>query len=308
MADLRRLPNLSALRAFEAAARHENFSRAAEEIHVTHSAISHQVRGLEEELGVQLFVRNGKRIAVTAEGQHFASILRKSLTDIAVAAEALKASAGQKRLTISSLPSFAARWLAPRLGNFIDRYPDIEVILQSSAHLVDLEREFIDIGIRFGAGNYHGLVTEKLMDDYIYPTISPSYNGGLLPASPQDLENYSLLRSVDVPWSLWFAAAGVALAEPAGGIVFFDSGMLLRAAANGDGIALAKHVFVTPDILSGELVRLFGVAVKCEHSYYFASTPRALLRPEVRLFKAWLFEQVAQFDTRYGWPAHVPAP
>src|SRR6478736_587503 len=119
MADLRKLPNLTALRAFEAAARHENFSRAAEEIHVTHGAISHQVRGLEEELGVALFMRHGKRIAITPEGVRFAEVLRQALGDIAAAAEALRAGAGQQRLTVTTLPSFAARWLSPRLGKFI---------------------------------------------------------------------------------------------------------------------------------------------------------------------------------------------
>lgn len=306
MADLRRLPNLSALRAFEAAARHENFSRAAEEIHVTHSAISHQVRGLEEELGVALFVRNGKRIAVTIEGRRFAAVLRKSLTEIAVAAEALKASAGQKRLTITALPSFAARWLAPRLGMFIDLYPDIEVVLQSNGQLVDLEREDVDIALRFGPGIYPGLAVDKLMDDFYYPAISPKYNGGQLPASAQELGAHNLLRSVDGPWTPWFSAANVILPEPTGGIVYYDSAMLLRAAANGDGIALARHVFVTPDIVSGELVRLFDVAVKCAHAYYFVSTPQARQRPEVRLFQAWLFEKVAQFEARHGSPAHDP--
>jgi LysR family glycine cleavage system transcriptional activator len=121
MADLRRLPNLAALRAFEAAARHQNFSRAAEEIHVTHGAISHQVRALEEELGVELFTRHGKRLTVTVDGERFAATLRRALTDIAVAAEALKAGAQQKRLTVTALPSFAARWLAPRLGRYIEQ-------------------------------------------------------------------------------------------------------------------------------------------------------------------------------------------
>lgn len=302
MADLRRLPNLAALRAFEAAARHENFSRAAEEIHVTHGAVSHQVRGLEAELGLQLFVRTGKRIAVTAEGQRFAAALRKALTDIAVAAEVLKASAGQKRVTITAMPSFAARWLAPRLGNFIDLYPDIEVVLQSSGLVVDLAREAVDVGIRFGAGVYPGLTVEKLMDDYYYPAVSPRFNGGRLPATPQDLAGCHLLRGDDEPWLPWLRAAGTALPEPTGGIVFHDLAMLIRAAASGDGVALARHVIVMQEVLAGELVRLFDVAVKCPYSYYFVCTPQALLRPEIVVFRNWLYGQVAQFDVQCGWP------
>jgi LysR family glycine cleavage system transcriptional activator len=187
MADLRRLPNLAALRAFEAAARHENFSRAAEEIHVTHGAISHQVRALEEELGVALFVRHGKRIAITQEGERFASAIRKALTEVAVAAESMKAGARQKRLTITALPSFAARWLSPRIGRFIEQHPDVEVMLQSSGQLTDFVRESVDVGIRFGRGSYPGLMTEKLTDDYYYPVASPRFNGGKLPRTPQKL-------------------------------------------------------------------------------------------------------------------------
>lgn len=305
MADLRRLPNLAALRAFEAAARHENFSRAAEEIHVTHGAVSHQVRALEEELGVALFLRKGKRLTVTPEGLNFATIVRKALLDIAFAAAALKANAGQKRLTITAMPSFAARWLAPRLGNFIDLYPDVEVVLQSSGQLVDLERQSIDVGIRFGAGNYPGLTVEKLMDDYYYPAVSPSFNGGRLPTSPQQLGQFHLLRGDDEPWVPWLRAAGTEVAEPSGGIVFHDLAMLIRAAANGDGIALARHAIVMQEIVSGELVRLFDVAVKCPYSYYFVCTPQALLRPEVSAFRAWLFAQVEQFHlqcSRLGLP------
>ncbi len=187
MTDFRQLPNLAALRAFEAAARHQNFSRAAEEIHVTHGAISHQVRALEQDLGVALFTRNGKRIAITPEGQRFALTVRTSLQEIAGAADALRAGTRQRRLTVSSIPSFAARWLAPRLGKFIDLHPDIEVMLQSSGQLQDLARDSIDVGIRFGSGRYPGLTVEKLMGDFYYPVASPAYNGGRLPASPQHL-------------------------------------------------------------------------------------------------------------------------
>ena len=302
MADFRRLPNLAALRAFEAAARHQNFSRAAEEVHVTHGAISHQVRALEEELGVQLFVRNGKRIAITAQGAQFAAMLRKSLNDIADAADALKQSSNQKRLTVSTLPSFAARWLAPRLGKFIDRYPDIEVVLQSSGQLTDFAREQVDVGIRFGRGRYPGLSVEKLMGDYYYPVASPSYNGGNLPTSPHELGQFTLMRSYDdEQWTSWFEAAGVDLPEPTGGLMFQDLSMLVRQAAAGDGIALVRHVVAMQEIGYGELVRLFDVTVKSEYSYYFVCPPQALQKPQVLAFHAWLLAEVAQFKAQSDW-------
>lgn len=296
MADLRRLPNLAALRAFEAAARHENFSRAAEEIHVTHGAISHQVRALEEELGVPLFSRHGKRIAITPQGERFATIVRKSLGDIAEAAVALKAEAGRQRLTISVLPSIAARWLSPRLGKFIDLHPDMDVMLQSSNHLVDFARESVDIGIRFGRGNYPGLVAEKLMDDYYYPVASPRFNGGKLPRTPLEMAQCPLLRCEGEPWTPWFRAAGLDIVEPVGGLMFEDSALLARAAAEGTGIALARHVIVAGDLISGELVRLFDISVRSPHSYYLAYPPEAQRKPEVQAFRKWLLDEIAKVE------------
>lgn len=294
MADFRRLPNLAALRAFEAAARHGNFSRAAEEIHVTHGAISHQVRALEEELGVALFARHGKRIAITPDGEHFAGVLRKSLGDIAAAAEALKLNAKQQRLTVTALPSLASRWLAPRLGRFIDQHPDLEVMLQSSNQLTDFVRESVDVGIRFGRGNYPGLVVEKLADDFFYPVVSPHFNGGKLPRTPLQLARMPLLRCELEPWTPWFRAAGLDFLEPTGGLVFQDSSMLVRAAVEGNGIALARHVLALGEITSGSLVRLFDVAIPCPQSYYLACPPEALNKPQVQAFCAWLRNEVEE--------------
>lgn len=292
MSDLHRLPNLAALRAFEAAARLQNFSRAAEEIHVTHGAISHQVRALEEELGVALFARHGKRLTITAEGLHFAAAVRRALLEIATAANALRVDSMQKRLTVTALPSFAARWLSPRIGRFIEQHPELEVMLQSSNQLTDFIREAVDVGIRFGSGHYPGLAVEKVMDDYYYPVASPRFNGGKLPCSPQMLAQAPLLRCEGEPWRPWFRAAGLDLREPAGGLVFQDASMLVRAAAEGHGIALVRHSIAMTELASGELVRLFEIAVECPHSYYFVCLPGALQKPQVQAFRNWLFGQI----------------
>ncbi len=288
MADLRRLPRLAALRAFEAAARHQSFSRAAEEIHVTHGAISHQVRALEQELGVQLFTRHGKRVAVTPEGKWFADALRDALAAMASAADTLKDSARQRRLTITALPSFAARWLAPRIGRFIEQHPELEVMLQSSSHLADLAREPVDLAIRFGGGRYPGLASEKLMDDCYYPVASPHFNRGRLPRTPQELVQGSLLRCEEEPWMPWFQAAGLVRPEPSGGLVFQDSSMLVRAASEGHGVALARHVLAAADIEAGKLVRLFDIALPSSYSYYLVCLPDALQKPSVQAFRDWL--------------------
>jgi LysR family glycine cleavage system transcriptional activator len=299
MTDLRRLPHLLALRAFEAAARHQNFSRAADEIHVTHGAVSHQVRALEEELGLALFTRKGKRVAITAQGAQFAHAVRKALQDIADATQVVRSQARQKRLTVSAIPSFAARWLAPRLGKFIDQNPDTELVLQSSGQLQDLVRDGIDVGIRFGLGQYPGLAVERLMGDSYYPVASPGYQLGRLPTTPQQLKPQELLRS-DEPWLPWFQAAGLNLAEPGGGVRFQDLSMLIRSAKAGDGIALVRHVVATQEIASGELVRLFDVALKSPWDYYLACPPGALDKPQVQAFRQWLLEELAIFKAQTG--------
>lgn len=295
MSDFRRLPNLAALRAFEAAARHQNFSRASEEIHVTHGAISHQVRALEQELGVQLFMRHGKRIAITDDGQAFAEAIRKALQDIASAAQHLQSRGKQKRLGITSLSSFAARWLSPRMGRFIELYPDLEVSLESSNHIVDFAQGAIDLAIRFGNGGYPGLVSEHLLDDIYYPVVSPHFNGGKLPRSPRELvDTHALLRCEDEPWEPWFRRVGLPDPEPSGGLIFQDSSMLARAAVEGHGIALVRHQIAHPDLVAGSLVRLFDVSVECPKSYYLVYPPNMMSKPQAKAFRDWLFEEVRQ--------------
>ena len=299
MTDLRRWPNLVALRAFEAAARHQNFSRAADETHVTHGAISHQVRALEQDLGVALFTRHGKRLTITPQGLRFAQAVRYALQDIADATQVLREETRHKRLTVSAIPSFAARWLAPRLGKFIDQNPDTELVLQSSGQLHDLVRDGIDVGIRFGQGQYPGLVVERLMGDSYYPVASPGYHQGQLPTLPQQLKPAQLLRS-DEPWLPWFQAAGLKLAEPSGGVRFQDLSLLIRSAMDGDGIALVRQVVVTQEMAAGELVRLFDVAVKSTSDYYLACPPDALRKPQVQGFRRWLLEEIAIFKAQAG--------
>jgi len=310
MADFRKLPNLAALRAYEAAARHESFSRAAEEIHVTPGAVSHQIRALEQELGLPLFERNGKRIAVTDAGQRFAAVIRKALGDIADAAIVLREQDRQQRLVISVLPSFASRWLAPRLWKFIDRHPGIEVILQSSSQMNDLARDGIDVGVRFGTGTYPGLRVEKLMDDYYYPVVSPHYRQGRLPTSPQQLKDCTLLRmdGMEESWQPWFAQAGLDLPDPAGGLVTEDASLMVRAAADGAGIVLSRHAIASQEIAAGELVRLFDIAWKTDKAYYFCATPTSFGKPQVQWFRQWILEEIAAFMAHPRWPGASVVP
>src|SRR5579859_2016623 len=200
-----RLPPLTTLRAFEAAARLGSFTRAAEEISVTHGAVSHQVRALERALSTPLFQRNGRRVVLTAAGRHFADRVGAALRDIAEAARFIQRGERDKNiLTISTLPSFAARWLLPRLGRFMEQHPEIAVNVHTSLSLVDLPRDEVDLAIRFGRGDWPGLEAHKFLDDEFFPVASPRFNGGRLPKRPADLAKFTLMRSNDEFWAPWF--------------------------------------------------------------------------------------------------------
>ncbi len=284
-----RLPPLTTLRAFEAAARLESFSRAAEEISVTHGAVSHQVRALERALGIALFQRNGRRVSLTAAGRHFADRVGAALRDIAEAAQFIRRSERDHVLTISTLPSFAARWLLPRMGRFMEQHPEMAISVHTSLSLVDLERDEVDLAIRLGGGDWPGLEAQKFLDDEFFPVASPRFNEGRLPRRPADLGKFRLMRSVAAPWAPWFRAAGVKLDEPRGP-VFSDAALLLQAAVDGRGIALARRSIAEDDLRTGRLVRLFNVALPAHGANYLV-WPKGKLSANAALLRDWLLEE-----------------
>ena len=284
-----RLPPLTTLRAFEAAARLGSFSRAAEEISVTHSAVSHQVRALEHALGTALFQRNGRRVSLTEAGKHLANRVGAALRDIADAAQFVRRRDRGRVLTVTTLPSFAARWLMPRLGRFMEQHPEIDVNLHTSIALVDFERDEVDIAIRFGNGNWPGLEAVKFMDDEMFPVASPTFNRGRLPARPADLGKFRLMRSDDEFWAPWFAAAGVKIPEPQSP-VFSDSSLLLQAAIDGSGIALARRSIAEDDLRAKRLVRLFDIAAPAHGANYLV-WPKGKLSPNGALLRDWLLKE-----------------
>ena len=284
-----KLPPLSTLRAFEAAARLQSFSRAAEEIFVTHGAVSHQVRSLERALGTALFLRNGRRVSLTAAGRHFAERVRAALRDLAEAAQFVRRAEHDRVLTVSMLPSFAARWLLPRMGRFMQRHPAIAVNIHTSLTLVDFQRDEVDLAIRFGRGDWPDLEAQKFLDDEFFPVASPRFNRGRLPARPSDLGKFQLMRSHDELWTPWFRAAGVKLEEPRSPI-FSDSSLVLQAAADKRGIALARRTIVEADLQTGKLVRLFDIAVPATGANYLV-WPKGKLAANAALFRDWLLEE-----------------
>ena len=284
----RRLPPLSALRPFEAAARLESFSRAAEELHLTHGAVSRQVRALEDHLGASLFSRHGKRVALTADGRVFAERIRAALQQIADAADALASRRRDPRLTVSVLPSFASRWLMPRLIRFMDAHPKIEVNVLASTALANFTNDGVDVAIRFGRGPWPNLACERFLDDEYFPVASPRMNRGKLPKEPRDLLRLRIMREDRDDWERWFAVAGVELEAPLEGPSFNDSTYSLQAAARGEGVALARRSIVMEDLERGTLKRLFTIAVAARESYWFVSPKDLANAPKVKAFRDWV--------------------
>src|ERR1700682_4870029 len=221
MAD--RLPPMQALRAFEAAARMRSLTRAAESLHLTHGAISHQIKSLEADFGVRLVEREGRGIRLTDEGERFATRLRAVLSDLGDAVREVTEHANPRQLRVSVIPSFAARWLLPRIGKFFAKHPEIDLDISASNALADFRRDDIDIAIRHGFGDWPGLVSEHVLDDVAFPVCSPRLANGRLPARPPDLSRYPLLRSEGEFWKPWFEAAGLDWPEPVRGPMFSDS-------------------------------------------------------------------------------------
>ena len=284
----RRLPPLSSLRPFEAAARLESFSRAADELHLTHGAVSHQVRALEEHLGVPLFVRHGKRVALTAAGRAFAETVRGALDAIAAGAEALRVRRDD-RLTVSVLPSFASRWLMPRLMRFMDANPQVDVnVIATGAH-ANFRDDEVDVAIRFGVGPWPPLVCEAFLDDEYFPVGSPKMRRKL-PRTPRDLLKAGIIREDRDYWSAWFERAGVPIEEAKAvrAPLFNDSTYALQTAARGEGIALARRSIVYEDLEKGELVRLFDIAVPSRERYWFVGPKELAASPKVRRFRDWV--------------------
>ena len=282
-----RLPPMQALRAFEAAAREKSLTRAAEALHVTHGAISHQIKALEKDLGVALVERAGRGIRLTDEGERFATRVRAAFAELASAVQEITQRSNPRRLRVSCTPSFGARWLLPRIGRFVDSHPDIDLDISATNALADFTRGDADVAIRYGFGHWPGLDAEHLTDDAFFPVCSPKIAGGP-PKRPQDLARYTLLRSEDEYWKPWFDAVGLDLPEPARGTIFNDSSHLLQAAADGQGVALARRTLIGKDLHNGVLMRPFEVEVPSPRRFYLVYPPRLRDAPKLASFRTWM--------------------
>lgn len=298
----RRLPPFAALRAFEAAARHLSFTRAAAELHVTQTAISHQIRGLEELLGVRLFRRLPRGLALTDEAQRYLPAVRDAFDRIQTATSELMSARAAGPLTASVLPSFAAKWLVPRLGRFRMAHPEIDLRISASLHLVDFAREDVDLGIRMGRGHYPGLRVDRLFGEALIPVCSPALlEHGPPLRQPADLRHHLLLHDDDYTgWQLWLELAEVEGADAGRGPIFTDSGMVVQAAAEGQGVALARVALAAWDIAAGRLVRPFEVTLPHDLAYYLVCPEAAAERPRIAAVRAWLLAEATAYAAELG--------
>ncbi|WDZ96426.1 transcriptional regulator GcvA [Herbaspirillum sp. WKF16] len=298
----RKLPSLNALRAFEASARHCSFTLAAQELHVTQGAVSHQVKALEEELGLPLFERQANQLRLTRAGQQYIEAVRDAFDRIERATAQLLQPEGRPRLAISASPNFAAKWLAPRLGGFAARHPGLELRLEQSERHANFIRDDIDVAVRYGLGPWPGLECLRLGDEFLLPVCAPSL---AVPATPGELAALPLLH-VDGrdAWAAWFAAQGRA-APAAAGIVFNHESAAIDAAVSGQGVTLARASLVSLALRQGLLVAPLPPSAPLAQAYWLAWPQERAGDAKVDMFAQWLRESF-ELDRQF-WSARASA-
>jgi LysR family glycine cleavage system transcriptional activator len=295
---MRHLPPLNGLKAFEAAARSESFTRAAKELNVTQGAVSHQVKALEDRLGLKLFHRERQRLILTEAGRNYLTVIRDALDQIALGTERLLQRQESGVLTVSTSPDFAAKWLVNRLSRFAEKYPDVDLRVSASTHYIDFARDDVDIAIRHGDGNWPGLDVERLYSERLFPVCSPKLIAGCNRVTKAaDLLRFPLLRLEDAKnWTRLFEAAGLKASVGAGPVLNRAS-MLIDAAIDGQGIALARTALAAWDLISGRLVRPVDVSLRVANTYWIVCPKAVSNIPKVATFRDWVLAEAAE-DTR----------
>lgn len=288
---------LQALRAFVEVGQRGSIKAAAEALHVTSGAVSQQIRLLEDRLGMALFTRERQGLRLNAAGLAAHPALLDAFAQIDKALGTLEALKGHQTLTISTVATFAASWLVPRLGRFKQLHPQIEVRVEATSALSDMRRDRVDVALRHGLGHYPGLQVTRLMAPVLVPVASPGLLAdGVALQEPEDCLDYPLLHDADkADWSLWFAAHGVAHDPRAGrGTTFEDDYLLIRAAASGQGLALVPQAYAREEIAAGRLAQVLDKPWPARFAYYLVMLPDAMQRPEVQAFAAWIQAEAQQ--------------
>ncbi len=293
-----RIPPLHALHVFETVARHLSMTKAAEELHVTHAAVSQQIKLLEDYLKVSLLKREGKRFTLTPQGKEYATALNNAFSNIKHATERLLAEDDANILTIRVPPTLALRWLVPRLQQFQDLHPNIELRISTTQKEIDFLQESIDIAIYYGDGNWPNLQSDFLFEDYTFPIANPKYFGNKKVTELQETHLRSAkfiyvtyqLREKD--WALWTSAANLPEPPKSTRIYFQDTLQALQAAQTGLGIAIAHQPLVMDDIKAGRLVAVSQVKLKLNSNYYLVYPEHYLRKLKVKKFRNWLLKEI----------------
>jgi LysR family glycine cleavage system transcriptional activator len=312
---LTRLPSLNGLRAFEAVARRGSCARAAKELRVTKAALSHQIRRLEEQLGIPLFTRHARGLVLSQQGKQYLPEVRAAFASLHAATDELLRTRSRRALMVSVTPTLASKWLLPRLAAFYAIHPEIEVRIQTEMRFVNFASQAVDAAIRYGTGAWPGLRSDRLeMTDVVFPVCSPALLNGPLPLrAPADLAAHTLLY-VDYQrpeWELWLEAANIA-PKVAGDLLrrgrpFDIAYMALQATIEGLGVALGYAPYVEADIVAGRLVRPFDLSLPATAGFdaYFVSPDAAAQVPEISTFRDWLLADAQARDQASSWARSV---
>jgi LysR family glycine cleavage system transcriptional activator len=289
----RRLPPLNSLRSFEAAGRLLSITRAAAELAVTQAAVSHQVKALEKHLGVQLFRRLPRQLILTLAGEKLLPVVSESLDRISGTVAAIREDEVVDNLSVRLAPSFAAKWLSPRLRRFRDAQPHIALALKHSNDPVDFRRSNIDLAITYGRGDWPDVVAEKILCLDFFPICAPEYVRDDYPLHDvENLRHYTLLHDATYDnWSAWLRLAGAVSVNPRHGTILDDTNVLMQAAIDGQGIALGSSIFVADQLANGRLVRPFDLVLESDYAYYIVCPEAHLARPAVRAFQEWVMRE-----------------
>ncbi|ADN77021.1 transcriptional regulator, LysR family [Ferrimonas balearica DSM 9799] len=287
----RRLPPLNAVKAFEAAARHLSFTRAAEELFVTQAAVSHQIKALEEFLGLKLFRRRNRSLLLTEEGQSYFLDIKDLFTQLADATERLLARSATGSLTVSMTPSFAIQWLVPRLARFSEQHPEVDVRIKAVDEDEASLTDDVDVAIYFGRGNWAGLRADKLRSECLVPVCSPRLLQGDNPLREiADLARFTLLHDMSRrDWKAWIKQVG-ANVNVNSGPIFSHSSLVLQAAIHGQGVALGSSVLARPEVEAGRLVCPFGDVLKSKNAYYLVCHENQADLGKIEAFREWMLQ------------------
>lgn len=300
---LRHIPGLQSLKAFDAAARHLNFTRAAQELNVTPAAVSHQIKELEESVGAILFQRTSRFMQLTRQGQVLKPAVADALDGLTRALQRIRQSDNPTQVRVTASPSIAAKWLVPRLDRFLESSPGADVRIDVSSEPLDFEREDVDVAIRFGEGIYPGLTVDKLFQDTVFPVCSPELLKGRRPLKePRDLLAFTLIHldyeaqgAVWPNWRMWMLAAGIKDFNDSRGLHFSQTSLAIQAALDGHGVALGDSTLAADDLAAGRLIKPFSLSLRspAQFAYHLITRRDSSDRPMTRAFRDWIIAEAA---------------